>query len=97
MTSFGNKVYIAGGRNSCGSYLLSWDAKAIVYNSTYMLTLHDDKIQTLPSMGSARSHHGFVAFKGSLWAIGGSDGTQALDTVESFDPMKKQWFKRPSL
>ena len=97
VATFGNKVYISGGRDSSGSYLLSWDAKTIVYNSAYMLTLYDDQIHTLPPMGSPRSHHGFVTYRGALWAIGGTDGVSSLDTVESFDPIKKKWFKRPNL
>lgn len=92
ISALGNKIYISGGRDSSGSYLFSWETKTIVYNDAYMLTLYDDKLTNLPSMGESRSHHGFVTFRGCLWAIGGSNGVRSLDSVESFDPIEMKWF-----
>ncbi len=97
VAAFGNKIFISGGRNSSASYLLCGDTKTIVYNTAFMLTLHNDKLETLQSMGDSRSHHGFVTFEGTLWAIGGSNGIHSLDTVESFDPTTRRWNKRPRL
>lgn len=94
---FGNKVFVTGGRDSSSQYLFGWDDDTTVYNKAYMFTAHDNAIKELSPMHSSRSHHGFVSYGGDLWAVGGTDGKKALDSVESLDPTTFKWKKRPHL
>lgn len=48
-------------------------------------------------MSTCRSHHGFVSYRGSIWAVGGTDGKKALDSVESLDPTTFKWKRRHHL
>ena len=54
-------------------------------------------MRELPNMSIPRYHHGFIKYKGDLWAIGGSDGEITIKAVESFDPVNCIWTSRPYL
>ena len=42
-------------------------------------------------MLSPRYAFGLAALRGRLYAVGGSDGTAALRTVEQYDPASNEW------
>lgn len=75
VTSFGNKIYVSGGRDAFGHFLLGEDGAQGVKDQMLMISMRNSTIKIKKQMTSKRSHHGFVSYKGNLWAIGGSDGT----------------------
>jgi len=46
---------------------------------------------TLSSMKEARGRFDIAVVKGKVYAIGGSNGTTELATVEKYDPQEKKW------
>ena len=58
-----------------------------MYNTLFLFQLDEERLKALPRMKHGRSHHGFVTFRASLWAIGGSNGKETLNAVESYDPI----------
>ena len=48
-------------------------------------------------MSKARSGQGLVVYEGHIWAMGGGDGSNSLDLVESYDPVSNSWQLEPSL
>lgn len=40
-------------------------------------------------MISPRSNHGFVTINGSVWAIGGTNGTKSISEVESLSLLEE--------
>lgn len=50
-----------------------------------------------PSLSVPRAHLSFVVFQGTLWAIGGFDGTRTSCVTETLDLKKKKWIGGPDL
>ena len=46
---------------------------------------------TMPSMTCKRSALSAVVFQGHIWAIGGSDGENSLDTVEIYNLAQRRF------
>lgn len=51
---------------------------------------------TVNPMHMKRAWAGSVVCGGLLYVFGGYDGTDRLDSVESFDPAKKEWKEVPT-
>ena len=83
---FGNKIYVCGGRNVFGSFLMGEECPD-VRKALYVIDIDRETITKLPQMRYPRSHHGFVVHSGNLWAVGGTDGNAPLKTTEKFDPI----------
>jgi len=92
----GNNIYLSGGRNVFGQFILGEECPD-VRKSFYSLDIKEDTLKSRASMIYPRSHHGFVKYKGELWAVGGTDGKGPLKTVESYDRFTDMWQKRADL
>jgi influenza virus NS1A-binding protein len=44
-------------------------------------------------MKEARGRFDIAVVKGKVYAIGGSNGTTELATVEKYDPQEKKWYQ----
>lgn len=98
---FGNKIYASGGRKSCSQYILGEDDADGVSCEVYriIVTRGDERVNVLKSMRCPRSNHGFVAYNGKLWAVGGTNGDKPISGVESYDTVQndERWSEEPSL
>jgi kelch-like protein 10 len=45
-------------------------------------------------MGSRRAYLASVALNGFIYVMGGSDGSNRLDTAEKYDPATDRWTPR---
>lgn len=73
-------VYVCGGSNG-----------EEVVASMERLDVEAGIWEEMPSMSIPRNAHALVALEGRLYAIGGFDGLDVLDTYECFDPLLQQW------
>merc|ERR1719235_340558 len=53
--------------------------------------------EPLPPMESPRNNLAAAEFEGKLFAVGGYDGSQSLDTLVIFDPSMGTWAPQPSM
>lgn len=49
------------------------------------------------NLTSTRMTHGLIAYNKTLLAIGGSDGTTSLNSVEEYDPETNAWIMKMSM
>lgn len=47
--------------------------------------------EPITSMHNRRSTHEVVAIDGSIYALGGNDGSSSLNSVEKYDPKINKW------
>ena len=87
--TFNNSIYLIGGNlpNSkiATNYMLDSNASAWVAKAPMSVT---------------RAGQRLVKYENRIWAMGGNDahsGTNALNLVESYDPVSKSWRLEPSL
>lgn len=90
--SYDGKIYIVGG----------YDAQYAQVSTLYSIdpsTTPWTVDMSLPSMSTGRGDISLQLFKGEFYVIGGwnSAFTEALATVESFNPRTKTWTTRPSM
>ncbi|CAJ0582690.1 unnamed protein product, partial [Mesorhabditis spiculigera] len=76
-------IFCVGGRGTAGDPFKSVEA----------YDLRRDRWFAVPEMKSQRRHVGVVSAQGKLYAIGGHDGEDHLNTAECFDPATNQWTK----
>ncbi|XP_029315340.1 kelch-like protein 6 isoform X1 [Cottoperca gobio] len=81
--TFRNEVYISGGKETQNDV---WK-----YNGAL------DKWIQIEHLTTGRWRHKMAAHGGKLYALGGFDGVQRLDTVEAYDPFHNRWVKVTSL
>jgi len=82
-----NKIYLAGG----------WDA---ANQNTDQLLCFDPLTNAWDikaSMNYARHGAKVVWFENRIWVIGGNDGSEHLNKVESYDPISNTWREEASL
>lgn len=81
---FGNKIYYSGGRSANLPFIFGEDDIESVRSTVYQVTVKWDgcSIMEQPSMNSVRTNHGMVNYDGSLWVIGGSNGSEPMEEVE---------------
>lgn len=80
-------VFCVGGRGTSGDPFRSVEA----YN------WRKDKWFAVSDMNTRRRHVGVVSASGKLYAIGGHDGSNHLDTAECFDPATNMWHNVASM
>ena len=56
-----------------------------------------DQWMEVRSLTSIRMTHALIAFNNTLLAIGGSDGTTSLNSVEEYDPETNTWTMKMSM
>ncbi|XP_067943792.1 kelch-like protein 8 isoform X2 [Watersipora subatra] len=74
-------LFCVGGRGASGDPFRSIEC----YN------FRDDKWFTIAEMSTRRRHVGVVCSNGKLYAIGGHDGEEHLNSCEVFDPVTNRW------
>lgn len=68
-----------------------------VYNRVDVYTPLTNSWSTLAPMQSPRYRFAAALYHGMIYAIGGSDGTQAVASVEAYDPISDTWTTVASL
>jgi kelch-like protein 1/4/5 len=53
--------------------------------------LRKDSWSQVANMNGRRLQFGIAVIDGCLFVVGGRDGLKTMNTVECFDPKKKQW------
>ena len=87
---FGNKIFFSGGRQANGQFILGEDDPQGIKNLVYKMVFDDNlTYEALPPMLSARSNHGMVAYRDKLWVIGGTNGQEPIEEVESLTMLEK--------
>ncbi|XP_018427843.1 PREDICTED: kelch-like protein 7, partial [Nanorana parkeri] len=82
-----NYLYVTGGMNQD-------DAVSRTFHVFDSLT---NTWTEFPSMRSPRSLHGFLSYKKKLFAVGGWNGGDVMDSMECFDLSKNCWSESPKL
>ncbi|GAB4372705.1 MAG: hypothetical protein Kow0042_16170 [Calditrichia bacterium] len=80
---FNQKIYLMGGKTTGNNILNTvevYDPQTGLWDET-----------TVPDFNYARYNAAAVVFQGKIFLIGGSDGYNALDEVEVFDPVQNSW------
>lgn len=80
-------VYCVGGMDSTGHSL----------SHVERLNLLNERVSIEASMNTPRSGVGVASLDGKLYAIGGYDGGNFLNTVEMFDPVARMWHRVASM
>ena len=80
-------IYAVGGVTSAGEAL----------NTVERYTSNNRHWETVSPMKICRSRVGVAVFEGKLFAIGGFDGTNRLDSAEVYDPETDEWRSIPSM
>ena len=80
-------IYAVGGVTSAGEAL----------NTVEKYTSNNRHWETVSPMKICRSRVGVAVFEGKLYAIGGFDGTNRLDSAEVYDPETDEWSIIPSM
>jgi hypothetical protein len=78
-------LFAIGGRGAIGEPFCSVECYNFRTN-----TWHEG-----PELRSRRRHVGVACLDGKLYAVGGHDGNQHLNTVERYDPKVSQYFNQP--
>lgn len=86
-TCLGRHAYIAGGAGG-----LSQSDPSL--SDFERLDLETGVWERLPPMPTARRGLALLAAEGLLFALGGSDGVDAVSALEVFDPMRDAWEER---
>ena len=74
------KIYVAGG---------------LYNNSVEMYNPQTGKWSLVASMNTPRCNFDMVSYNGKLYAIGGFDGIDALDSIEVYNPATDSWTSYP--
>ncbi|XP_072039998.1 LOW QUALITY PROTEIN: uncharacterized protein [Amphiura filiformis] len=74
-------LFVVGGRSSSGD----------PFKSIECYDLRSDKWLRILEMSTKRRHVGVMAIKNKVYAIGGHDGKEHLNTMEVFDSKKNTW------
>mmetsp|Transcript_128667 Transcript_128667/g.274635 ORF Transcript_128667/g.274635 Transcript_128667/m.274635 type:complete len:425 (+) Transcript_128667:39-1313(+) len=85
------RLYVIGGRD---------DQRRPMQPVLASCEVYDPSTQTwssLPAMSQCRSGPAVVAVEGSLFVVGGYDGTHSLASVEAFNPRTGVWASMPSM
>ena len=83
------RIAVVGGATQCAYNNLC--SNGTVYNRVDVYTPATNSWSTLAPMQSPRYRFAAVLYQGAIYAIGGSDGTQALASVEAYDPGTDTW------
>ena len=86
-TAFGDKIYVAGGRNNQHIPLSSVE----VYDSKL------NKWSPLPDMEKKRYDCAIASVNGKVYAVGGRDFIWRLSIGEIFDPATNKWTPIPDM
>ena len=81
------KMVVAGG----------WNSKDLYLKSVEQYEPESNSWTALPHMLHSRQWLALVCFENTLFAIGGRDGTERLDSVERYNVDTKQWQRVASL
>ena len=88
---FGNKIFFSGGRQASGQFILGEDDPEGIKSQVFKMVVNDTlKYKALPPMLSARSNHGMVAYRDRIWVIGGTNGVNPINEVESLTMLDKE-------
>nr|XP_006824451.1 PREDICTED: kelch-like protein 8-like [Saccoglossus kowalevskii] len=74
-------LFTVGGRGNLGD----------PFRSIECYDLREDKWFHITEMSSRRRHVGCTSVNGKVYAVGGHDGREHLNTMEMFDPVKNIW------
>ncbi|MBI4569006.1 MAG: hypothetical protein HY719_11485 [Planctomycetes bacterium] len=93
------KIYAMGGYNGSQSAIAAGAASRVATVEEFDPTGNGGAgaWTVKASMPTAREHLAAAAANGRVYAIGGSDGSRALATVEMYDPVANAWTPRPAL
>lgn len=89
------RIAVLGGGTQCAYNELC--SNGTVYNRVDVYTPGTESWSTLAPMQSPRYRFAAVLYQGQIYAIGGSDGTQAVSSVEAYDPISDTWTSMTSL
>ncbi|XP_014672880.1 PREDICTED: kelch-like protein 8 [Priapulus caudatus] len=81
--SFAGTIFVVGGRGASVEPLRSVEC----------YDLRRDKWVNVPDIGSRRRHVGIAAAMGKIYAIGGHNGREHLNSAEVLDPRSGKWMK----
>lgn len=81
---FENKVFVCGGQN----YI---NQKEKYLKTAELYDVDTDIWKPLPTMSTARYNHCLYLYKRSIFAVGGSDGENVLNTIEEFNLTSNNW------
>ncbi len=90
--SYGNSIELNGIR-----YLIGGNNQEGKFATNYIFENNASTWEVKAPMSKARSGQGLVVYEGHIWAMGGGDGSNSLDLVESYDPVSNLWQSEPSL
>ncbi|CAH1266841.1 kelch-like protein 20 [Branchiostoma lanceolatum] len=74
-------IYCCGGMDTTGHSL----------SSVERFDLSSGKVSIVASMNTPRSGVGVAVLEGQVYAVGGHDGSQYLNTVECYNPTERRW------
>lgn len=87
----GRYLYVVGG---LGDLL---ESRSIAADTMWRYSFDENVWEELPAMPTARGAHGVAVVDGVLYAIGGRDGPDSLNTVEAYDIEQGAWSTRAPL
>lgn len=89
------RIAVLGGGTQCAFDNLC--SIGTVYNRVDVYTPATNSWSSLAPMQSPRYRFAASLYNGHIYAMGGSDGTQAVSSVEAYDPNTDIWASMPSL
>jgi N-acetylneuraminic acid mutarotase len=82
-----NIVYVAGGIDDQGNIL----------KDTYAFNPSNNTVTAKASMNTARQNHACASLGGKVYCFGGDDGSNPLQSIESYDPSANAWTQLTAL